>query len=158
VRFLFYDRVDLLEEGRRIVGTKTFALSEEYLQGHFSREAVVPGVILVEAMTQLLGWAIVHANGFSLATVVSLVEGLTIAKARLRPGFAATVTAEILSTSATDSLGRAWMEVEGERLASAERIIFTHFPAENPQALEALFRYCSGLDRWQPLKRGPNHV
>jgi 3-hydroxyacyl-[acyl-carrier-protein] dehydratase len=158
VRFLFYDRVDRLEEGRRIVGTKTFALSEEYLEGHFSREAIVPGVILVEAMAQLLGWAIVHAHGFKLSAIVSLVEGLTIAKVRLRPGFAATITGEILSNSATDSLGRAWMTVEGDRLAGAERIIFTHFPAEDPHALEVMFRYCSGLDRHQPDEQSSSDV
>jgi len=158
MRFLYFDRVDRLEEGRRIVGTKTFALSEEYLEGHFGRQALVPATILMESMAQLLGWAIVHAHGFQRTAIVSLVEGFTLTSARLRPGFAATITGEILSNSATDSLGRAWISVEGEQLAAAERIIFTHFPAEDPAALEALFRYCSGVDRRASPAQGEGHV
>jgi 3-hydroxyacyl-[acyl-carrier-protein] dehydratase len=154
MRFLFYDRVSSLDKGRRIVGTKTFALSEDYLQCHFSREPLVPGVILLEAMAQLLGWAIIHAHEFRLSAIVSLVEGLTITSVRLRPGFQATISGEIISTSASDSLGRAWLEVEGARLASADRIIFSHFPVENAEALRELFRYCSGLDRRQFEARG----
>ena len=154
MRFLFYDRVDLLEEGRRIVGTKTFALSEEYLEHHFRHQALVPGVILMEAMAQLLGWAVVQAHAFERSAIVSLIEGFSMTKARLRPGFAATITGEILSNSPTDSLGRASIEVAGEPLASAERIIYTHFSARDPRALEALFRYCSGLERRPTLGKG----
>ena len=49
MRLFFLDRVTRLEKGRVIAGVKTFALSEEYLRGHFGREPVVPGTILVEA-------------------------------------------------------------------------------------------------------------
>ncbi len=158
MRFLYFDRVDLLDEGRRIVGTKTFALSEEFLEGHFGRQALVPATILMESMAQLLGWGIVHAHGFQRAAIVSLVEGFTVASVRLRPGFAATITGEILSNSPTDSLGRASMAVGGEQLTAAERIIYTHVPAEDPAALEALFRYCSGVDRRASPAQGEGHV
>jgi 3-hydroxyacyl-[acyl-carrier-protein] dehydratase len=147
VRFLLYDRVSLLEKGSRIEGIKTFPLSEEYLHGHFAREPVVPGVMLMESMAQLLGWGIIHAHDFTLTAIMTLVEDVSFASPRLRPGFAARVVGEIVSTSRTDSLGRAFVDVEGTRIASIERIIFTHFPAEDPGALADLFAYCSGLPR-----------
>ena len=145
MRFLFYDRVREIGGGR-IVGTKAFSLSEQYLSAHFDRAPIVPGTILLEAMVQLLGWAIVHAHEFKISAIVSLVEGLTVADTRLRPGFEARITGEILSTSATDSLGRAWLEVGDARIATAERVIYSHFPAPDPEALRRLFRYCGGLD------------
>lgn len=144
MRFLFYDRVNELEKGR-IVGTKAFSLSEEYLHGHFSRAPLVPGTILVEAMVQLLGWGIIHAHDFRLSAIVSVLEGVTIANSRLRPDFEARITGEILSTSASDSLGRAWLDAGGTRIAAVDRVIFSHFPAPRPEALRELFRYCSGL-------------
>lgn len=144
MRFLFYDRVSELGQGR-IVGTKAFALSEEYLRGHFNRTPLVPGTILVEAMVQLLGWGIIHAHDFRLSAIVSLIEGVTIVNARQRPGFEARITGEILSTSASDSLGRAWLDAGGTRIAAVDRVIFSHFPVSRPEALRELFRYCSGL-------------
>jgi 3-hydroxyacyl-[acyl-carrier-protein] dehydratase len=156
VRFLLYDRVSEIGGGR-IVGTKAFTLSEEYLDAHFDRTPAVPGTILLEAMLQLLGWGIIHAHDFDLAAIVSLVEGVTIADARLHPGFEATITGEIVSTSPSDSLGRAWLKVGGRRIASAERVIYSHFPASSPDALRRLFRYCSGrdLDRLPDTERRP---
>jgi 3-hydroxyacyl-[acyl-carrier-protein] dehydratase len=145
VRFLCYDRVSLLEKGSRIEGVKTFALAEEHHRDHFAREPVVPSVMLLEAMAQLLGWGVIHAHDFRLTAIMTLVEGVTFPRPRLRPGFAARVVGEIVSTSATDSLGRAFMEADGQRIATVERLIFKHFPVEDPEALAALFGYCSGL-------------
>ena len=55
MRFLYYDRIDNIEKGRSITGVKTFTLSEEFFRRHFTKQALVPGVIYVEAMAQLLG-------------------------------------------------------------------------------------------------------
>lgn len=144
MRFLFYDRVTGIEKGRRITGVKTFALSEEFLRGHFTRQAIVPGVIHIEAMAQLLGWGIIHAHDFKLSAILSLVEGVVIHEPGLRPGVTATITAEIVDSARRDSLGRAWMEVDGKRVASAARIIFTHFHRVDPEELANRFCYYSG--------------
>jgi 3-hydroxyacyl-[acyl-carrier-protein] dehydratase len=146
MRFLFYDRITEIEKGRRIVGVKAFALSEEFLRGHFSRRALVPGVILVEAMAQVLGWGVIHAHDFKLTAILSLVDGVRLHEPRLQPGFTARIEGEILSTGKRDSLGRAWVEADGRRLATLERIIFAHFPVPDPEPLRRLFRYYAGSD------------
>lgn len=144
MRFLFYDAVIQLDKGTRIRGVKTFSLAEEYLRGHFSRAPIVPATIVIEAMVQLVGWAIVHAHDFDLAAFVSLIGGFSLRSARLRPGLTAEITGEILATSRSDSLGRAWIEVGGERIATAQRIIYKHFRPVDAAALERLFRYYGG--------------
>lgn len=144
MRFLYYDRIVNIEKGKSIVGVKTFSLSEEYLRGHFNKIALVPGVILIEAMAQLLGWLIIYSHDFKLSAIMSLIEDVNISS-KLRPGFRADIHAEIISTSRRDSLGKAWIYADGELIATMNRIIYSHFHKVNPEELLELFHYYSGL-------------
>jgi 3-hydroxyacyl-[acyl-carrier-protein] dehydratase len=145
MRFLFYDRITGLEKGKSVEGVKTFSLSEEFHRGHFSKIALVPGVILIEAMAQLLGWLIIYSHDFKLSAIMSLIEDVNI-PARLRPGFRADIHAEILSTTRRDSLGRARVLIDGEEIASLNRIIYSHFHKVDPYELRERFKYYSGLN------------
>ena len=100
MRFLYYDAVTHLEKGKSIIGVKTFSLSEEFLRGHYKKIALVPAVIMIEAMAQLLGWLIIYSHDFRLSPIMSLIEGVTLSP-RLRPGFKAEIHGQILSTSKT---------------------------------------------------------
>jgi len=143
MRFLYYDSVTQLEKGKSIVGVKTFSLSEEFLRGHFKKVALVPGGIMIEAMAQLLGWLISYSYDFRLCAIMSLIEDVTL-PSRLRPGFKAEIHGEILSSSERDSLGKAQIYVEGDRVASLGRIIYSHFQMGDRDHLVQLFRYYSG--------------
>lgn len=50
--FLLIDRVDILEEDKRAVGTKCVTNNEPFFQGHFPDHPVMPGVLIIEAMAQ----------------------------------------------------------------------------------------------------------
>jgi len=145
VRFLFFDRVTRVERGKRIAGVKTFPLSEAYLKGHFSRVPLVPGTILVEAMSQLTGWLVVYSYAFKVSCVVSLIDDVTVTSG-LRPGSTVEIFGEIVDTNAGGSLCRARVEREGEVIARAGRFIFPHFPSENPAWLEERFRSYGWLE------------
>ncbi len=56
--FLFVDRILEIELGRRAVGIKAVTSSEVYLQGHFPDFPVMPGVLIVEAIAQVGGVAL----------------------------------------------------------------------------------------------------
>ncbi len=144
MRFLFYDKITEIEKGKSITGVKTFALSEEFLRGHFSKIALVPGVVLIEAMAQLLGWLIIYSYDFKLSAIMALIEDVKISS-NLRPGFKADIHAEIISTSGRDSLGRAQIYVDGELIASVDRIIYSHLHKVKPEELLERFCYYSGL-------------
>lgn len=144
MRFLFYDKVKSIEKGRSVTGIKSFALSEEFLRGHFSKVALVPGMILVETMAQMLGWLIMYSHDFQLAAIMSLIENVTVSSG-LRPGFQAEINAEIISTSRRDSLGRAEIRADGELIGSMDRAIYSHFHRIDPNELKDRFRYYSGL-------------
>jgi 3-hydroxyacyl-[acyl-carrier-protein] dehydratase len=144
MRFLFYDKVTKLVKGKSIVGVKSFSLSEEFLRGHFSKDAIVPGVIFIEAMAQLLGWLIIYSHDFKLSAIMSLIEGIDL-DAHLRPGFTAEIHGDIISTATRDSLGKARIYVDGELIASMNRIIYSHFHRVKSQELFELFKYYSGV-------------
>ena len=144
MRFLYYDSVTHLEKDKSIIGVKTFTLSEEFLKGHYKKVALVPPVIMIEAMAQLLGWLIIYSHDFHLMPIMSLIEDVTLTP-HLRPGFKAEIHGQIVSSSKRDSLGKAQIYVDGKVMASVGRIIYSHIHQVISEDLTQLFSYYSGL-------------
>lgn len=53
--FLLVDRVDEIIEGESIVAWKNVTINEPFFNGHFPTYAVMPGVLILEAMAQAAG-------------------------------------------------------------------------------------------------------
>jgi 3-hydroxyacyl-[acyl-carrier-protein] dehydratase len=53
--FRFVDRLTALDPGKSGTGEYTLRGDEPFLRGHFPREPLLPGVLLVEAAAQLAG-------------------------------------------------------------------------------------------------------
>lgn len=124
MRFLLVDRITRLDGV--VEGIATFSIGHEALRGHFERRPIVPGPLLVEAIAQVLGWAIIHHHDFRLAPFLSLFQGARFTHPLPAPGFTAQVGGEIVTTTTTDSLARGWMRVEGHEVATVDRMIFSH--------------------------------
>ncbi len=63
-------------------GWKAIGINEPYFQGHFPDYAVMPGVLIIEAMAQTAGAVVVHSLGFEREK--RIVYFMSIDKARFR--------------------------------------------------------------------------
>ena len=53
--FLFLDKVEIIEIGKKGTGYKKFLPNEFFFTGHFPESPIVPGVILIETLAQTAG-------------------------------------------------------------------------------------------------------
>lgn len=78
---LFVEKLADIVPGESATGYKAVSLNEPFFQGHFPDRAVMPGVLLVEAMAQTAGALVVHSLSGQAGPVVYF---LAIEKARFR--------------------------------------------------------------------------
>lgn len=50
--FLLVDRIEEIIDNRIVVAKKCLSVNEPFFQGHFPQKAVMPGVLMLEAMAQ----------------------------------------------------------------------------------------------------------
>ncbi len=80
--FLMVDRIVELTLDERAVGLKNVSINEPYFQGHFPREAVMPGVLIIESMAQTAAVLVVETLKGSAAG--KLVYFMSVDDARFR--------------------------------------------------------------------------
>ncbi|HEX3725548.1 MAG TPA: 3-hydroxyacyl-ACP dehydratase FabZ family protein [Pirellulales bacterium] len=120
MRFTFVDRVLELTPGVKITTVKCLTLAEEYLADHFPRFPVMPGVLMLEAMTEAGAWLVRVTDNFS-HTMVTLKEARNIRYAEfVRPGHVLTVTAEILGTRESEVRIKAQATLAGQVAVSGQ--------------------------------------
>lgn len=61
--FLLVDRVLEFDAGKRIRALKNVTINEPFFQGHFPHYAVMPGVLIVEALAQASGLLSLKSTG-----------------------------------------------------------------------------------------------
>ena len=126
MRFRLIDRITALEPGVRITAVKGLAYAEEYLQDHFPRFPVMPGVLMLEAMYQASAWLVRKSEHFAHAAVV-LQEARNVKYADfVEPGQLLTVTAEIIKQDQTTTTLKAQGTVH-QAVAVSARLILERF-------------------------------
>ena len=78
---LFVEKLADIVPGESATGYKAVSLNEPFFMGHFPERAVMPGVLIVEAMAQTAGALVVHSLKEQASSAVYF---LTIEKARFR--------------------------------------------------------------------------
>lgn len=118
--FLLVDRVLELSPGERAVGVKNVTANEEFFQGHFPDYPVMPGVLIVEAMAQVGGVALMiqeeHEGKMALFAGINNVRF----KRQVKPGDVLHMEVELGQFRRGIGTGTAVATVEGDVACKGE--------------------------------------
>ncbi|MGE0040206.1 MAG: acyl-ACP--UDP-N-acetylglucosamine O-acyltransferase [Vicinamibacterales bacterium] len=118
------DAVAEHEPGRRIVAVKNVTVNEEFFQGHFPGAPLMPGVLMIEALTQAATVLVLEREGADPAEHVSL-RGVDNAKFRRQvvPGDRLRLEVTIARQAGPIVRARAQADVAGQVVAEAELVL-----------------------------------
>jgi 3-hydroxyacyl-[acyl-carrier-protein] dehydratase len=126
MRFTLIDQIVELEPGARIGTVKNLTMAEEYLDDHFPRFPVLPGVLMIEAMTQTCAWLVRATDDFAHSIVI-LKEARNVKYGKfVRPGQSLAITAELRKRTG----GTAQFDVQGTvdgQLAVGGKLTIEHY-------------------------------
>ncbi|MGL5151070.1 MAG: 3-hydroxyacyl-ACP dehydratase FabZ [Clostridium sp.] len=118
--FLLVDRITEMEEGKWIKGYKNVTMNEQFFQGHFPVEPVMPGVLILEALAQVGAVSILSMEQFK--GKIPLFAGADKVKFRQKvvPGDKLELSCEIVKLRGPIGIGKAIATVDGKKVCEAE--------------------------------------
>lgn len=130
MRFSLIDYIEQFTPGVDIAAVKVLSMAEEYLADHFPGFPVMPGVLMLEAMTQTGAWLVRVTEDFAHSMVV-LKEARNVKYGQfLEPGQRLSVTAQIVGQTGKETTLKAKGVVEGRTIVSARLVLARYNLAE----------------------------
>ena len=126
MRFSQLDRITELVEGDRITAVKGLTLAEEYLQDHFPRFPVMPGVLMLEAMFQASMFLVLYSDDFKYSTAALAEANQVKFGDFVEPGNQLTVTAVIQSMDDSSATLKTSGTID-EKVAVRARLVLDKF-------------------------------
>lgn len=123
MRYTLIDRIVEIEPGKKITAAKVVSLSEDYLRDHFPRFPVLPGVFMLEAMTQASAWLVRSSEDFAHSIVV-LKEAINVKYADfVAPGRTLLVSAQLKGQDERTATLATTGSVDGNKMVSARLVL-----------------------------------
>ncbi len=127
--FRMIDRILEIEPGKKAKALKKVSMDEPFFQGHFPNAPLMPGVLIVEALAQTAGLAL-------LSSFETEEEGVPILarvdefrfKKKVLPGDQITLEAEILHVFSNLAKVKVLARVEGETVAEGTLVLAKGLP------------------------------
>ena len=138
MRWIWIDRFEQFEPGKRATAVKNVTLAEEHLHDHWEAYPIMPASLMIEGMAQTAGILVGQARGFQEKVILAKV-----AKAEfddiVTPGDQITYEAEIEAISPEAAATRGIVRKNGQEIGRVD-LMFSHvdqnmagleFPQEN---------------------------
>lgn len=117
---LMIDRIIEIDGTRRVVGIKNVTINEEFFQGHYPGDPIMPGVLIIEALAQiggvLLGQALEHKGKVAVLLSLDKVKF----RHAVRPGDQLILEAEAIRVRSTTGHVKGRARVGADLVAEAE--------------------------------------
>ncbi|MDN5811365.1 MAG: 3-hydroxyacyl-ACP dehydratase FabZ [Tetragenococcus koreensis] len=115
---LYIDYVDNIESGKKIIATKNVTINEDFFQGHFPGNPVMPGVLILETLAQAGSILILKSDEFQGKT--AYIGGINKAKFRQKVIAGDTLKLSFEITKTKGSVGTAIAKATVEDKIAAE--------------------------------------
>jgi 3-hydroxyacyl-[acyl-carrier-protein] dehydratase len=133
VKFNLIDRIEHLS-AERVVAVKYVSLAEEYLADHFPTFPVLPGVMMLEAITQAAGWLLHHRSGFAKSMAV-LKEARNVKYGTfVAPGQSLRIEVDLAKPTDAGGVFKAAGYVGADELAVQARVELAYFSLGDRQS------------------------
>jgi 3-hydroxyacyl-[acyl-carrier-protein] dehydratase len=119
MRFALIDKITELEAGKSITAIKNLSLAEEYLADHFPGFAVMPGVLMLEAMVQASAWLMRYTDDFKYSAILLKQARAVRFNSFVVPGQTLCVTATIQKRGPRECVLKAAGTVDGASTVNA---------------------------------------
>ncbi|GGL50524.1 3-hydroxyacyl-ACP dehydratase FabZ [Sporolactobacillus putidus] len=118
--FLLVDRILEVEDGKKAVGIKNVSVNEPFFTGHFPDYPIMPGVLIVEALAQVSGIAVLHqGDNQGMLTLYAGIDKCRF-KRQVRPGDQLRLESEILRYRGGFAKAKGTATVDGEIACEVE--------------------------------------
>ena len=155
MKFNLIDKIEQISD-ERIVAVKYVSLAEEYLADHFPTVPVLPGVMMLEALTQAAAWLLHRRSDFGKSIAV-LKEARNVKYGNfVAPGNALRVEVDFFKATETGAVFKAAGIVNNTQALSA-KIELSYFNlAEKQPELAVLDKHLIDHTkaRWTALNQG----
>lgn len=121
MKFVLIDKIEAIDPGKRIVTSKYLSLAEEYLGDHFPTFPVLPGVLMLEAMTQSAAWLVRLEQNYANSIILLKAAKNVKYNYFLKPGNVLRCEVDLLKMEDDVAKFKATGYV-GERLAVSARL------------------------------------
>jgi 3-hydroxyacyl-[acyl-carrier-protein] dehydratase len=137
MRFVLIDRILEVHTGKSLVAVKNLSLAEEYLADHFPGFPVMPGVLMLEALTQAGAWLIREAEDFAHSIVI-LKQAKTIKYGSfVEPGRQLQLRVELTGSNERESTFKGVGLIDGQEMVKGRFTLTRYNLREKDPALHA---------------------
>src|SRR5690554_1655850 len=116
----FIDKVTNLVPGEHVTAIKNVTINEEFFQGHFPGEPVMPGVLILESLAQAGSIPLLKLDRFKSQT--AYLGGINKVKFRKKvvPGDVLELKVDIVKLKEYAGIGKGVAYVDGKKVCEAE--------------------------------------